>query len=73
MEGSVSVLWWEEVLLCRCKSLFRKDEVGRQGRKSKEERKDPPSPTPEPPTQQGPSPVWCTGKAQSLTTACTLK
>lgn len=46
MEGSVSVLWWEEVRLCRCRFFFfkfRKDE-GRQGRKSKGKRTGPPAP-----------------------------
>lgn len=54
MEGSVSVLWWEEVRLCRCRFFFffRKDE-GRETRTEKQREKegtpgarDEPAPTP---------------------------
>lgn len=42
MEGSVSVLWWEEVHLCRCRFFFfflRKDEV-REARMEKQRVKE---------------------------------
>lgn len=41
MEGSVSVLWWEEVHLCRCRFFFflRKDEV-RKARMEKQRVKE---------------------------------
>lgn len=56
MEGSVSVLWWEEVHLCRCSFFFflRKDEVREKGRKSKGKRKDPRHGTKHPPKPKSP-------------------
>lgn len=53
MEGSVSVLWWEEVSLCRCIGCFfsRKDEV-RETRKGKQREKKEPTTTKKTPTHE---------------------